>query len=268
MGWRRPALLPVEPLFLRALGLFLAMRAGFALIWWGAGFAAMPPVLVTLLVLADLAALGLPFLIWPVLWRVEVNPGLLWTLRAGFLVILAHGVAGGLDRLADAHASPPPREAPPPSLETIGEVIVFSGPINLDAFRALEETLRAKSGLRVLRLTSEGGNIPAARGMARLVAEAGLGTEAAGLCASACTRVFIAGKTRHLRIGARLGFHRWRLETNVRILDTESEEARDRAAFAARGVDPAFLARAFTTPHGSMWFPTAAELRAAGVVTP
>jgi hypothetical protein len=267
MGWRPPALFRTDLQFLRALGLFLALRAGFALIWWLAPFAAMPPLLVTALVLADLMALGLPFLVWPVLWRVEVNPGLLWSLRAGLLVVLAHGVAGGLDRLADAHASPPPREAPPPTLETIGDVIVFSGPINLAAFRALEETLRGTSGLRVLRLTSEGGNIPAARGMARLVAEAGLATEAAGLCASACTRVFIAGQTRTLRIGARLGFHRWRLETNVRILDTATEEARDRAAFAARGVDPAFLDRAFTTPHGSMWFPTTTELRAAGVLT-
>ena len=267
MGRRPPALPFVNDPLLRALGLFLALRLGFVLVWSGVPVGALPAALVTALVLADLATLGLPLLLWPVLWRAEVNPGLLWSLRVGLLVVLAHGLAGGLDRLADAYASPPPPDAAPPLLETVGEVVVFSGPIDLATFRALEETLRQDPGLKVLRLTSEGGNIPAARGMARLVAEAGLGTEAAGLCASACTRVFIAGRTRQLRIGARLGFHRWRLETNVRILDTVTEEARDRAAFAARGVDAAFLDRAFSTDHGSMWFPTTHELRAAGVLT-
>ncbi|MFN4172553.1 MAG: hypothetical protein ACK4GW_12450 [Pseudorhodobacter sp.] len=267
MGRSQPApraLLP-RPVLL-AFGLFLGLRLGFAGLW-----SALPdnlsPLIVTALVVADLLALAAPLLLLPALWWPQVNPGLLWSLRAGLVALSVQGLAGGLDRLADAHAGAPPPKAGAARLEVIGNVVIFSGPIDLAAFAALEETLRHSPGLRILRLTSEGGNVPAARGMARLVAETGLATEAAGLCASACTRVFIEGAPRRLRPGARLGFHGWRLAFEVPHFDARAEEARDLAAFAARGVDTGFLERAFATDPRNMWYPAEAELRAAGVLT-
>ena len=47
----------------------------------------------------------------------------------------------------------------------------------------------------------------------------------------------------------------------------EAEQARDRALFAEAGVSETFLETMFREDAGGMWFPSAAELRTANVVT-
>lgn len=156
----------------------------------------------------------------------------------------------------------------------------IEGEIGFDHFTALQARLaeaEAEAGggrgrVLAVELDSPGGNIFAARGLARLVAEAGLATHAEARCFSACTLVFAAGARRSIGQEGALGFHRYLLGQSssygaVRHVDPEAEEAKDRAFFAARGVDPAFIARAYAVPPEGLWHPGRAELRAAGLLT-
>jgi hypothetical protein len=187
--------------------------------------------------------------------------------RTTQIIVLAAGLTQALNQLAQAHASAPPPRAAVALLPVRGTVALFTGPITLESYSALSETLRKVPGLTDLHLSSDGGSIPAARGMARLVREAGLHTKAVGRCASACTLVFAAGEERRLQPGAQLGFHAYRLNTGAKVLSTAEEQNRDRAALAERGISAKFLKQAFGTPHEDMWLPSEAELLEAGVLT-
>jgi hypothetical protein len=246
------------------LALFVALRGVIWLAWWGL---ALPSgkAAITALVTLDLIVL-----ILGVFWVLSVEtayPVLAWTRRLVLIIIAAVAFSESLDRVALAYRAAPRPPEPPQHLETIGTSAIFSGPITLASFDALAETLRQRPDLTTLRLSSNGGHIPSARGMARLVQEAGLETEAEGTCASACSLVFMAGKERHLRPGARLGFHAYRLNTGSKILNPRDEENRDRQFMQSMGVASWFLDEAFATRHEAIWFPDLGTLRLAGVLT-
>lgn len=245
------------------LGVYLTTRLAVWGLW--ALLVSASSLMVTIL-----AVLDLMFLAASSLWttRPEVfSPLLLWSRR---IVLLGVGVASVslvFDRLAAARIAPPPVAAPVLPLPVDGGVAVFAGTIDLGSYRALQATLAQYPGLQTLRLTGPGGHIPSARGMARLVSEAGLNTEAAGLCASACTLVFVAGVRRKLLPGGALGFHAYRLQTGANLLDPKAEEARDRSFMQGKGVSAAFLDRVFATDHNDQWQPDPATLRENGVLT-
>jgi len=183
------------------------------------------------------------------------------------LLILSLAAMGaliyGLGQTPDATAQTPTQPGP---LTREGATATLRGPIGFDSYQALLKALERDSALTTLVLDSPGGRVPAARGLARLVREGAIRTEVYGTCASACTLVFLAGETRVLHAGARLGFHGYRLISGPPLLDPEEEQARDTAYMIARGVAPAFAARAYATPHSNMWFPTRQDLTAAGVL--
>ncbi len=148
---------------------------------------------------------------------------------------------------------------------------VLDGPISLRGFSVLERLIRDNPSIRAIALRSQGGSVSAARGMARLVEDAGLETRVAGTCFSACTLVFLAGEPRRLLAGGVLGFHRYAVGTyqnlgGVVLLDVEKEHARDRAYFWRRGVSDAFLDHVFETEPSAIWRPSRNELLAAGVL--
>jgi hypothetical protein len=146
--------------------------------------------------------------------------------------------------------------------------VALSGVIDFGATRALEAVLEAAPEVRVLRLESAGGRVAEARGLATLVHRRALVTSAVRECSSACTLVLLSGERRFLEPGARLGFHRYGLRSPLVgiFLDPEAEQTRDHALFRGQTVSDAFLERVAATPHETMWFPTTAELLAAGVV--
>ena len=156
---------------------------------------------------------------------------------------------------------------PPEPMAVERNTARISGEINFGTLKRLDATLAAHPDLRRIELVSDGGHVPTARALAKRIDEAGLETRAVGLCASACTLVFMAGHRRSLAPGAELGFHAYRLERNNPFYSTAAEEARDRAYLAARGVAQAFIARAFDTPPDQLWRPSPDELRAAGLLT-
>ncbi|MGT2488326.1 hypothetical protein ACU4GA_25120 [Methylobacterium oryzae CBMB20] len=58
-----------------------------------------------------------------------------------------------------------------------------------------------------IHLTSDGGLVEEGAAIGALVAARGLATYVPDACASACTLIFVRGRTRYLATGGRLGFH-------------------------------------------------------------
>ena len=155
---------------------------------------------------------------------------------------------------------------PAPMVVTDGTVRI-TGTISFATLNRFDATLKAHPAVRRIELMSDGGHVPTARALAVRIETAGLETRAVGLCASACTLVFMAGHARSLAPGAELGFHAYRLESVNPFHSVPDEEARDRSYLSARGVSDSFIARAFATPPDQLWRPTPEELRAAGLLT-
>ncbi len=151
-----------------------------------------------------------------------------------------------------------------------GEILRFEGEITFGLIARLRQELAMHDALRVIELTSPGGNVYEARGAAQLIAASELDTTVVGDCSSACTLLFMGGRSRRLSAGARLGFHGYGLAAEMHLpgYDIAAAEEKDRAFFLTRGASPAFTARMFQTPARSMWFPDPQTLRDAGVLTP
>ncbi len=236
-----------------------------------------------LVVLAGLAVALTGLLVWQVVGVFRAIDRLIWHggapgwVFAGYLAIAVVLVSASY-QLVDLGL--PARSAPrlaPESLDAagvsaLGDTILLEGEITLAGYAALERLLQRRAGLRRVEMRSQGGNIPAARGMARLIETAGLDTRAAGDCFSACTLVFMAGARRSMAPGAALGFHGYRLIGDEYLgrggyLDLGEEEARDRAFFRRRGVARDFVAKVHRTGSDRIWRPGRELLRAAGVLT-
>ena len=145
----------------------------------------------------------------------------------------------------------------------------LEGTLELGVTAQLAELLAANPDVARIHLTSLGGNIFEARGLAALIRSNGLSTSVDHECSSACTLVFIGGRTRQMASDAKLGFHQYRLDTEAVILsvDPEREQERDLAAFRQAGVAPWFLEELFQSRATEMWYPPLSDLQRAGVVT-
>ena len=174
-----------------------------------------------------------------------------------------------LDRWSAANLKPETASASGTSkVRLIATAVALDGEIDFQMYDALEQAIAANPELRTVNLNSEGGRVFAARGIARLIAENGLATHVDLMCASACTLAFMAGHTRTLTTGGRLGFHGYRLLSPVKTFDATAEEEADKAWLLDAGLSPAFVTRIFTVANDDMWFPDRATLMGAGVLTP
>lgn len=103
--------------------------------------------------------------------------------------------------------------------------------------------------------------------VAKLVEKHALSTVVRRKCASACAVVFIAGRDRVLVPGAKLGFHRalspaWddALYTDAAYNDGAVDYLK------SKGITESFARKAFSVPNSDIWYPSADELLAAGVI--
>ncbi len=149
-----------------------------------------------------------------------------------------------------------------------GTRLLLRGSIELGVTRRVEALLSENGAITGIVLESDGGNVYAARGLARVMRERALSSHVERTCASACTIAFIGGRPRSMTDTARLGFHQYRLEDERGGIGTDpgKEQARDQALYAVAGVDPGFVSRLFEQAPDGMWWPSADELVAAGVV--
>lgn len=254
---------------------FIQVVCALALLWLGRlGIFVGLPIETTTSPAIFLGLFGLDLLILAVtigfaIWLIRKHPRTLWfwCLSLSVGVVLISSANYWVSALADRAKNPPLPPQQSVVLETRGSVAYWSGPIDFDSFEALENTLQRYSQITSLSLSSGGGRIAAARGMARLVSEAKLDTSVSGTCSSACTLVFIAGENRSIGQDGQLGFHGYKLLSGIQTVDTDAEQTRDRQMFQERGVDALFLDRAFSIPFEEIWFPDHELLLRSGVTT-
>ncbi|MDQ2088775.1 COG3904 family protein [Marimonas arenosa] len=218
-----------------------------------------------------LTALSMLLLVWQVVGSLRAirrseGGGLALTTGGAALVVavilfLSAELDGYASRAADAAGLPPVMPLP-----VRDGTLELTGPLDWPLYARFCTTLHRHPDLDRVALTSDGGLVPVARAMAARITETGLDTRATGLCASACTLVFMAGTTRSLGPEGELGFHGYALRRTDPLQTTAEEEARDRAWLVARGVDPGFVTRAFATGPDRLWRPDTATLREAGVL--
>jgi len=144
--------------------------------------------------------------------------------------------------------------------------------------------------INTLRVTGPGGYGPAAKEISAYLVRHGIDTIAIGTCASACTRIFLGGKSRKLVKGAKLGFHRpwivkerekrlyeanrveekWEDEFDyvTMIYDVAMQNMLESIKFMrSRGVDMDFILKIYSTSSYDIWEPARDKLLEAGVLT-
>ena len=162
--------------------------------------------------------------------------------------------------------------------------------INWQEVETLVFLLRQQQQIEVLHLNSAGGLIEAAREMADIIIDFELDTRVTDECASACVTLFLAGESRQLDRGGRLGFHRsswdaasmeeyykdaqadigW--DSLYEFASWSYEEAQkdvlsEMEYLLERGVDPEFAIKTLRAENADMWFPRRRELTLAGVLS-
>ena len=154
------------------------------------------------------------------------------------------------------------------TLEDNNRTIRLSGSIDFGITRDLAGLLEHHTDVERIVLDSRGGPVSEGRGLAVLVRGKELHTYSLKGCSSACTIAFVGGKKRLLGPEAKLGFHRYRLDSkNVfPFLDLDDEFKKDLAFYASQNIDTAFLDKVYEIRHSDMWFPSHEELLQAGVI--
>ena len=162
--------------------------------------------------------------------------------------------------------------------------------INWQDVETLVFLQRQQQQIEVLHLNSAGGLIEAAREMADIIIDFELDTRVTDECASACVTLFLAGESRQLDRGGRLGFHRsswdaasmeeyykdaradigW--DSLYEFASWSYEEAQkdvlsEMEYLLERGVDPEFAIKTLRAENADMWFPRRRELTLAGVLS-
>ena len=151
-------------------------------------------------------------------------------------------------------------------------VLRITGILDFGVSAAVEDKLQTMGNIESIVLESTGGQVYEGRGLALLIQKYKLNTYSFKACESACATSFIAGQRRYMGTDARLGFHQYSFDWRRRRLltpfyDLDAEQRNDMAFYKERGIDSSFVLRVFSTPANTMWYPTAAELISAGVVT-
>ena len=150
-----------------------------------------------------------------------------------------------------------------------GLSLAITGSLELGITKRLKDQLKANPNAAQIILSSTGGNIFEARGLAKTIQQNGLNTLVVSECSSACTTAFIGGAERRVAPGGRLGFHQYRIDADYAVLkaDPAREQNRDRAVFLQSGVADWFVEKMFASTASEMWFPDISELLEANVVT-
>lgn len=121
-------------------------------------------------------------------------------------------------------------------------------------------------GVDVVRLNSSGGNLGHAMRAYDALRLASVDTVVSGICASACSIIFLAGETRQVPANSKLGVHQWvsmndaASEAETQLFAAEMIELLERA-----GVEENLFIKAAKTPPSSMYWLSQDELTAWGV---
>ena len=254
------------------------------LLWWGANqLFQMPPGLVWALIAADMLCL-----IWGCRAHLRaadahmLSSGAMAPVWGGYLLLaLAILAALSLWWQALLIANRPPEGlsyAEQRALEHAqryslrlsaeGDVLIFTGEITFGLTKAIKAQLERHPEVRQLHLTSPGGHIYEARGVAKLIQAQGVSTMAPGLCASACTLMFAAGTARSLGPEGQLGFHGYSLKIfgGLPQIDLMAEQGKDGDYLVSQGVTHTFVKQIYATAPTDLWRPSPGQLRSVGML--
>ena len=151
-----------------------------------------------------------------------------------------------------------------------GDAIIAQGPVGLGYAQAVIHTFAEHPQIHQLRLDSIGGDVD--NGMQLhdfLAGRPDITVEADGLCASACTLVFLGGEQRIVGPKTRLGFHQFRsiLDTRESIESVETKQETYKQLMSKRGASPDFIRLAFAKQGNQAYFPDIDELFANDIIT-
>ena len=141
-----------------------------------------------------------------------------------------------------------------------------SGAIIFGLTDEVAKTLDGNPEVKIIHLNSHGGRVGEARRLRDLIATRKLATFTAAGCFSACTLAYAAGERRLIGRNASLGFHQYAFP-GVQQRAFRRQYEKDKNDWLARGIDRAFVERAYATAHNDLWRPEHAELFAARFVT-
>lgn len=179
-----------------------------------------------------------------------------------------------------------------------GEHIIFDGSISSENgydgldfpdVEKIQRLLQSNPGITTLEIKSEWGVTDAALDLAAIIIDYSLNTNVVSKCEGACTLVFIAGQSRTLELGARLGFRgtSWSRDSMKEYYENERDSHgwMDEIAFASwayeegmrdfskrvalmssKGIDFEFINRMAYVGHDDIWYPTREELVKFGLV--
>jgi hypothetical protein len=147
-----------------------------------------------------------------------------------------------------------------------GTELELSGAIVFGLTDEVAEALARRPAVKIVHLNSHGGRVSEARKLRALIAARGLTTATETGCFSACTLAYAAGKERLIRADASLGFHQYSFP-GVQQSAFQRQYEKDKNDWLARGIDAAFVERAYAAPHDQLWEPQHRELFAARFVT-
>lgn len=152
------------------------------------------------------------------------------------------------------------------TLSSDGRSVKLAGPLGMGDGTRVRKALEHADRLRVVELESPGGRVFEANRIAEFIGEHAWQTRAVGNCESACTLVFMAGKSRQLMPGAQLGFHRALAGTFNPVIDrlVNQELA---ATYRRAGLPEDIIAQTLQTPPWAMWYPGIGELAQGGLIT-
>lgn len=152
------------------------------------------------------------------------------------------------------------------SVSPDGRSVRVFGTLREGAAAKIVSVLDAAPTAKWLVLDSNGGRLHEARVLAQAVRTRELNTYVGRMCASACTYVFLAGKTRAVSPYARIGFH----QPSFVGLNSVGQHHITEAmldVYRTAGLPEAFIQRVGRTPPSQIWYPALSELLEAHVVT-
>ena len=153
----------------------------------------------------------------------------------------------------------------PATLTVTGREIHINGHLTINLAETFAALINKHPDVNQISMTSPGGRIDTALQIASIISERKLNTLVVGKCSSACTIIFLSGKTRMFDIDATLGFH------SPSVLGLSDTEARVRSpeltdVYEAAGLSGAFISQALRTASTTMWYPSDDILIEAGAV--
>jgi hypothetical protein len=147
-----------------------------------------------------------------------------------------------------------------------GKEILLAGGIDFGTTADLADLLEASPGVATMDFDNIGGRVAEARHVGEIISRRHLATYTAASCLSACTIAYISGSPRYLGPDGKLGFHRYSFPGLTPDQEHEINRQGEHDLVAA-GVAADFAAKVFATAADHVWYPDAATLLAAHVVT-